>query len=301
MISLASPEDAARASALLSASSNDQLNTVSGIRYRIESAQPDDQLQYWRAESDGELVGWAYAGLDAFAAVRTVGFAGIVVHPAHRREGTGAALWDVVSTHLDEIGARRIVSYSRGDDDTIAFVRARAFKLEATDTSSEVDPRTLGTPPAAAPGLELRPMRAFDDDPEPIFMADLESAADEPGPSDFSGMTYETWRRLTWDHPDFDRELSAAVLADGIVVGTTFLYSDRERGRAANGGTGVMRDFRGRGLGLLMKQHSLAWAAAAGITRVTTQNDDTNAPMLAINARLGYRPCDIGHAWVLER
>ena len=62
-----------------------------------------------------------------------------------------------------------------------------------------------------------------------------------------------------------------------------------------------MRAFRGRGLGLLMKRHSLALAAAAGITRVITQNDETNAPMLAINAKLGYQPLSSGHSWVRER
>jgi len=50
-----------------------------------------------------------------------------------------------------------------------------------------------------------------------------------------------------------------------------------------------------------MKRHSLALAAAAGITKVMTQNDATNAPMLAINAALGYQPLSSGHAWVLER
>ena len=62
-----------------------------------------------------------------------------------------------------------------------------------------------------------------------------------------------------------------------------------------------MRAYRGRGLGLLVKQHSLARAAELGITSVVTQNDDTNAPMLAINRRLGYQPCGAGHSWVLER
>ena len=114
-------------------------------------------------------------------------------------------------------------------------------------------------------------------------------------------MTYEIWRRHIWDYPDNDRDLSLAALVGGSVVGTTFLYSDRASGRAANSGTGVLREHRGRGLGLLMKQHSLARAAAAGITRVTTQNDETNAPLLAITAHLGYEPFAVGHAWVLER
>jgi GNAT superfamily N-acetyltransferase len=301
MISLASPDDAARASVLFNESFDDQLNTISGIRYRLESARPEDRRQCWRAESDGELVGWAYGGLDAFAPVRTTGFTGIVVHPAHRRAGIGAALWDAVSAHLDEIGACRTVAYSRADDGSIAFARRCGFTCEATETSSRVDPRGLAQPPPAPPGIELRPVSAFDDDPEALFAADLESAVDEPGPSDFSGMTYEAWRRHTWDHPDCNHGLSAVALAEGVVVGLTFLYTDIETGRAMNGGTGVIRDFRGRGLGLLMKQHSLSWAAAAGITTVITQNDDTNAPMLAINARLGYEPFSTGHGWVLER
>ena len=114
-------------------------------------------------------------------------------------------------------------------------------------------------------------------------------------------MTYESWRRLIWDWPDCDHDLSVAATSDGTVIGTSFLYSDRETGRAMNAGTGVIRAFRGRGLGLLMKQHSLTLAAAAGITKVITQNDETNAPMLAINAKLGYEPLAVGHAWVLER
>lgn len=301
MISLASVTDATRAASLFNASFDDRLNTAAGIRYRFESARPEDRMRYWRAERDAELVGWAYGGLDVFAPVRTAGFAGIVVHPEHRRAGIGGALWNVVSAHLDEIGAHRIVGQSCADDETLSFLRSRGFSVEATEASSAVDPRTIGPAPSLPKGIEFASMTDFADDPEPIYTADRESALDEPGPSDFSGMTYDTWRRLIWDHPDCDHELSGVALVGGAVVGTTFLYSDRSTGRAANAGTGVIRSFRGRGLGLLIKQHSLARAAAAGITRVITQNDETNAPMLAINARLGYERFSVGHAWVLER
>ena len=74
MISPASVDDAARAARLFAASFDDRVTTVAGIRYRFESAQPEDRMQYVRAECDGELVGWAHGGLDAFAPVRTAGF-----------------------------------------------------------------------------------------------------------------------------------------------------------------------------------------------------------------------------------
>ncbi len=65
---------------------------------------------------------------------------------------------------------------------------------------------------------------------------------------------------------------------------------DETTGRALNGGTGVSRPHRGRGLATLMKRHALAEAARLGVTRVITQNDEGNAAMLAVNARLGYTP-----------
>jgi len=301
VIALAGPDDAERAAALIQLVREDRVVTAAGIRYLLTTARAEDRMAWWRAEEDGELVGWAFGGLDAFAPVRTAGFAGMVVHPHRRRRGIGSELWEALSAHLDAIGTRRIVSYSDGDEGTRAFVAARGFRLEGTHSTLALDPRSLPTPPGPPAGVELVPMSSFDDDPGPVYVADSLSARDEPGPSDFSGMTYEIWRRHIWDYPDNDRDLSLVALVGGTAVGTTFLYSDRASGRAANSGTGVLREHRGRGLGLLMKQHSLARAAAAGITRVTTQNDETNAPMLAINSHLGYEPFAVGHAWVLER
>ena len=39
-----------------------------------------------------------------------------------------------------------------------------------------------------------------------------------------------------------------------------------------------------------MKLASIEWAAAHGVVMMSTSNDETNAPMLAINRRLGYKP-----------
>jgi GNAT superfamily N-acetyltransferase len=65
---------------------------------------------------------------------------------------------------------------------------------------------------------------------------------------------------------------------------------DRPSGRAHNNLTGTLRPYRGRGLATVLKSHSLHRAAALGATIAVTDNDETNAPMLAVNAKLGYRP-----------
>ena len=302
MISPGSADDAPGAAALVAACYDDRVVTVAGLRYRMLSARSEDRFGWWKAEVDDRLVGWAYGGLNAFSLTRTTAFAGLLVHPSFRCQGVGAALWDEVSAHLETIGAARIVGQSRSDLYTVEFLLRRSFSMEGTDTSMAVDPRTIGSALAIpAHGIRIAPASELADDLARIFEADRQSTLDEPGPMDFSGMTFETWKQHQWDHPDCDHKLCIVALDGEVVVGTSFLFADRAGGVAANGGTGVIRAYRGRGLGLLMKQHSLARAAEAGITRVFTQNDDTNAPMLAINKRLGYQPFTTGHSWVLER
>ena len=51
----------------------------------------------------------------------------------------------------------------------------------------------------------------------------------------------------------------------------------------------------------LAKLAQLRWAAANGIDRVVTDNDNRNAPMLAINRRLGYEPFTERRGFLKER
>lgn len=302
MITIATADDAEALAAFMRAVQPERVATAAGIRYSMETRTPEEQARVWKAEIDGRVVGRGLGAIDVLAADRTVGLGGVVVDEAYRGRGIGSALWEAVDDHLRAIGVRRLVARVGGAEPSDRrFAERRGFRLAAEVRTLALDPRTLDAPPAPAAGVDVRPMAAFADDPLPVYEVDRESALDEPGPGDASGITVETWCRMFWHHPDCDHELSVVVLEDGEVVGVSFLFTDRETGRAVNAGTGVVRAHRSRGLALLMKQHALAAAAASGITHVVTQNDETNAPMLAINERLGYRPFSVGCAWVLER
>ena len=52
--------------------------------------------------------------------------------------------------------------------------------------------------------------------------------------------------------------------------------------------TGVLPDYRRRGIALALKQRGIAYAQAAGRTRILTSNATTNRPMLALNERIGF-------------
>src|SRR5262245_57249748 len=180
----------------------------------MEAADPADRMGWWKAERDGELVGWALGGLDAFAPVRTVAFGGVRVHPDHRRSGLGTALWDALHAHLVEAGARRLLAYSHADPGSVAFVESKGFTRAGTHVTLSLDPRTLSRAPEPPPGVEILRMSEVED-PERIYAADSESSLDEPGPNDFSGMTLDIWRRVIWNNPLCDREASTVAIVDG--------------------------------------------------------------------------------------
>src|SRR5262249_6241504 len=108
---------------------------------------------------------------------------------------------------------------------------------------------------------------------------------------------YNNWLTRWWRLPLVDMDASMAVVVDGAAVSLTWLHTDRGRGRATNNGTGTLPDYRGRGFALLAKRASLARVAELGVTTVFTGNDETNLSMLAINRRLGYRPCATMNTW----
>src|SRR4029079_11786603 len=120
------------------------------------------------------------------------------------------------------------------------------------------------------------------------YAVDMTTTADVPMVVDFTEMPYDAWLEQYWNHPQLRHDGSCAVTHDGRPVTITLLRSEGDR--AINDMTGTLREFRGRGLALLLKLHQLAWASANGIVSVMTENDARNAPMLAVNSRLGYRP-----------
>jgi GNAT superfamily N-acetyltransferase len=54
--------------------------------------------------------------------------------------------------------------------------------------------------------------------------------------------------------------------------------------------TAVRPAWRSRGVATALKRATIAWAIAHGLETLATCNDEANAPMRAVNARLGYRP-----------
>jgi GNAT superfamily N-acetyltransferase len=289
-------DDSAAAVDLLALVGPETIFTVDGYRHAWESSSPEAHRSSWCIEVDGECVGWSTGAAMVDTTQPGMGWAGVTVHPAHRGRGFGAALLESAERHLAELGTSRILSWSRSEDASTAFARSHAYEQTASNEVLVVDPREIDAPVLPA-GVELRPFTAFEDDPSPIYRVDSVAFLDEPGEATQDALTYESWLDRFWRHPALDREASTAVLLDGEAVAVTMLITDRASGRGENNGTGTLPEHRGRGLALLAKQASLVRSAELGCTTVYTRNDATNAPMLAINRRLGYRLNSFEYTW----
>ena len=178
-----------------------------------------------------------------------------------RGRGLGHGLWGRVEEHADEPA-----ECWSDNDPGIAFARARGFSPTGRTIVSTLDV-------AAADSGEVTPP----DGVELVSWAELNA--------DPSGL--EGSHRA--EAPDLRAEGSFVALVDERPVSYSLLTSD-ERGVGENEFTATVEEFRGRGLATLCKRASVAWARANGIHTIVAGNADTNAPMLAVNRKLGFHP-----------
>jgi GNAT superfamily N-acetyltransferase len=261
--------------------------TVESWRQQLASVPERARHAGWAAVVDGKLVARAEASLNWFSETRTA-FAGVSVREAFRRQGIGSRLWELAAAHLDELAPSRVLTHFTESPEAVRFARARGFAEARADSLSCVDPRAVDFAPLESADTQLVPLR--DVDPHTVYEVDVATTPDVPMTDELTDIRYEEWLDTIWRRPTMTHDGSFAAIDDGNVVSITILAANLEVRRAFNEYTATLRSHRGRGLALLVKLAALHWASTNGITAVWTTNDETNAPMLAVNRRLGYEP-----------
>jgi GNAT superfamily N-acetyltransferase len=80
----------------------------------------------------------------------------------------------------------------------------------------------------------------------------------------------------------------AARLGEDL-VGLSLLVYPPVRGAVQTSWTGTARSIRGRGVARALKLETVAQAMSLGVTRVQTDNDSSNGPILHLNEEMGYQ------------
>jgi GNAT superfamily N-acetyltransferase len=235
---------------------------------------------WWVAEDDGDVLGVARAG--------RMGRAWVGVVDDARRRGFGTALLDVAERHLHATAQRYATGWT-DDDAGASFCAARGYrptrrKHVAVLRLDEVDT----PPPKPPPDVALHPLAELGRRVEELYDVAMAAYADEPADIPAASAPLEEWVRDDLGVPDLSAEGSVFATVNGEIAAFSLVTVD-EAGRAENEFTGTRPAFRQRGLAMLCKLAVIDWARRHGVREIWTGNDAENAPMLAINRRLGYR------------
>nr|MDT0663398.1 GNAT family N-acetyltransferase [Micromonospora sp. DSM 115978] len=257
---------------------------VESTRRMIAQPPPDERWMAFVAERREELVGWvsAYRNTNSAADVGEISLPH--VHPDHRRRGAGSALAAVAIEHVEALGVRRLRTWATPDG--LDFARRRGFEPSREARYSMLELRQPPVVPAPPDGVKLAALAELQD--KQVYAAHAASVVDEPNDVPHDALDYDTWRTEIWENVGLDRQASTAALVGETVAAFTLVIRDGDRMWSAM--TATRPEHRGRGLALLVKSVAVHRAAEAGVTAAYTGNDAANGPMLAVNARLGYRP-----------
>lgn len=132
-----------------------------------------------------------------------------------------------------------------------------------------------------------------DDDPETlrkVHELDLAATRDIPTTVPNYELPYDEWLRVYFDNPGVRKDRFWIARIGEEVVGMSLIEYPPGRGVPATEFTGTSPRFRGRGIARALKYETIAQAIALGATRVRTDNDSENAPILHLNAEMGYVP-----------
>ena len=224
----------------------------------------------------------------------------VVVAPEARRHGLGARLAETALEFAREQEATRLLIEVRDNDPgSLRFVERYNFQRRRHIFESQLklttfdESRFVGAlARAEATGVRFFTLADLGDTEEAqrrLHAINSTWAHDVPGrEGDF--MPFEQFRKTvcsaSWYRPDGQIIAVAGddwvgMAAVGYFATTNSMY---------NMFTGVDAAWRGKGIALALKLLAIDCARRYGADYIRTNNDSENAPMLAVNHKLGYQP-----------
>jgi mycothiol synthase len=246
------------------------------------------------AEADGRPIGAATIGRIYVLPPEYDGlWATLWVLEAHRRQGVGSRLLGALRAEAERRGRTAMHVPVREDrSDAMAFFTHRGFVEHDRSSNVRLDLAGRSLPDPVLPqGVEIVSIGDRPDLARSAYEAAIAAYPDVPTNDEpMSPGTFEEWHgyEVTWPHVPRDAFV-LAVHRDEVVAYASLAQAPR-RPVGLHTMTLVRPEWRGRGLGLALKQTQIRWAISAGLEALETENDEENAPMRAINRALGYRP-----------
>jgi GNAT superfamily N-acetyltransferase len=286
---------------VLNACDPEHPTSLESLRSNFLDASPGRIQQRLVAVDDtGAVTGYSVAVHVAEAPAHHF-YAWLGVDPGFRRQGIGSALWDLVLEFLRIQGATRLGSEVLDTDPpALEFAQKRGWKIDRQHFYSVLNllpfdetPYLPGIALLEAQGLRFCSLADFPESAEirrKFYELNLAVVMDIPG-EDWNFENYPGFfEKRILGSPRFRREGQLLAVEGDTFAGFAAVNLFPESQSAYNATTGVIRAWRGRRIALALKILSARYARQNSARTLRTDNDSLNAPILAINRKMGYQP-----------
>ena len=278
----------------------------------LEPVTVDQLREWWSRETEGEicrravLIGPAGA-IVAYGMTRRQPWdkpgrfwLALKVDPAWRRQGFGGQLYDYLTGFAIDHGAASFETEVRDNlPEGVRFAEQRGFYIRRHNFESVLRLDEFDEAPFAgvieaveAGGVRFSSLAEMGDtEPHRRRLYDLNRrlAYDIPG-YDNRFAPFEEFTRFVFQASWYRPEGQIVALDGDRMVGLAAAGYFTETNSMYNMMTGVEAAYRGRHIALALKLLTIRLARQYGADYIRTNNDSDNAPMLAINRKLGYQP-----------
>jgi GNAT superfamily N-acetyltransferase len=224
----------------------------------------------------------------------------VIVAPEERGRGLGTQMYAQALSVASDYGATHLKSSVRETDlASLKFAETRGFAIEHRTFVSTLD--LAGFEEQRFDDL-MRRVRAqgfrffslaeagvTEENKHKLYEVNRAAALDNPG-NDGIFPDFRAFSKDVFEASWFRAETQILASHADRWVGIAAIGIYPADNHAYNAFTGVLREYRGRGLAQALKLQTILLAKQKGIRYVRTDNDSKNAPMLAINRKLGYEP-----------
>jgi GNAT superfamily N-acetyltransferase len=265
-----------------------------------------DHSKYFKlrlvAEDSRRVVGYGQVNHMRGAFAPTKYRVDITVLPDVRGRGHGTALYDELAIAVIARGGRALAcSAKESMADGVRFLAKRGYREVKRDWESRlfVDGFDFTRFAAADDRVARQGIRIttlaeeMERDPgalQKAFVLNEDCRMDIPSVDPPTRQTFDEFGREDIDAPN--ALLDAFYLAidkDGRDLGVSNMFRSLDNPTFIwQGITGVLRDARGKGIGMALKLRTVRYAIDKGIEHIKTWNDVHNKPMLSINEALGF-------------
>lgn len=270
--------------------------TVAQLRTGAKSLVPLNRVMV-ATNDEGAIIGWSMMRRTENEP-ESRAFTSVIAHPDSRNQGIGSALLADVVAHARSIGVTELKSRVKDSEPGwLTWANSKGFEIDrhmfrSSIVLSDFDDSSFMNHIAEleTAGVVFTTLAKIGDTQEnrrKYYDADIKAAQDVPGEDYFE--SWPEYEAEVFGNEEYRSEGAFLALDGDRMIGVAHVMLDSEHDRLENTFTGVLREYRGRGIAQALKVHTIKYAKQCGVSEILTENDSENAAMLAVNGKLGYK------------